>query len=127
MASKEDVIAKCEEFYGEIPEGFEGLLNQYPGVIESYLETRSQAFQDPPEGALSWREKYLVLLAIEISNRKVPATHTRNFVKRHGGSPKDVAEVATICLCLGGMITNIEAGNETIKIAEETFEDQETA
>lgn len=119
MAQEADVREKCEQFYGHVPEGFEPMLRHYPGVIEGYLSTRNEAFQDPPEGALTWREKYLVLLTIEISHRKVPDTHIRNFVKKYGGTADDVAELGAICLCLAGMITNQEAGAESIRIAEQ--------
>lgn len=117
MARQADVKDRCLELYGYIPAGFEPMLRHHPGVIDEYLDMRAEASKGATPGSLSERERYLVLLALEIPYGKVPEGHIKGFIGA-GGSADEVAELVALCICLRGMMTNQMTGHEAIEVAE---------
>jgi alkylhydroperoxidase/carboxymuconolactone decarboxylase family protein YurZ len=102
-------------------ESFELLAEYCPEVFEGYISLRRGAFKAPPAGALSIKDKELVILAIECMARKVnppPTFHARKAVES-GASLHEIAEVVSLCIMIGGMLTYQEAGQFVLRAARE--------
>ena len=100
------------------------LFGRYlPDTMGTWIDLRKSVFPDPPEeGGLSAREKELICTAIEIAALKPDSNpHARLAIKR-GATPKQVAEVAAICILLGGMVTYMTSGHNALRGAEEEYE-----
>ena len=110
------------KYYGRIPEAYEILGRHLPDPMVKWIELRKSVFQEPPVGALSLREKELICLTIEITSLKPNCETHAKLAIRQGASVKQIAEVAAICILLGGMATHIVAGQNAIKAAEEEYE-----
>lgn len=110
------------KYYGRILDTYEILGRYLPDAMAKWIELRKSVFQEPPIGALTLKEKQLVLVAIEVSNLKPnPEGHARRFI-RYGGTPKEIAEVAALCILIAGMETYQIGGNKALKAAEEEYE-----
>ncbi len=107
----------------EVIADFELLARYRPEVFGGYITLRQAAFNKGPDAALSPREKELVILAIEIGRTKVnppPIGHAKRAIEA-GATPADVAEVASLCILIGGMLTYQEAGRHALRAAEERY------
>ena len=107
----------------EVIADFELLARYRPEVFGGYITLRQAAFNTGPEAALSPREKELIILAIEIARTKVnppPVGHARRAIKA-GAPPADVAEVASLCIMISGMLSYQEAGRFALRAAEERY------
>ena len=109
----------CTEYFGKVMDHHELLGLYYPDCLEKWMDARKSLFKEPPEGALTLREKELICVAIEITARKPNmAFHTKKAIDA-GATPKEIAEIASICLLLAGMMTFVESGQHALKVAEE--------
>ena len=122
MAS-EDALESVESFYAidkEIQENFRLLHKYAPGTVDAYMALRRSNYREPPAGALTPREKELVILGMECAIRKsnpTPVFHAESAV-RAGASIEDIAEVLSLAIMIAGMITYQESGREVLKEAE---------
>jgi alkylhydroperoxidase/carboxymuconolactone decarboxylase family protein YurZ len=110
------------QYYGEGVTEVLGPLAEYrPEVFHGYIALRRAAFNTGPGAALSPKMKELIILAIEIATRKTnppPVGHTRRAMAA-GATVQEIAEVVSLCLMIGGMLTYHEAGWPVLKLAEE--------
>ena len=107
----------------EVIADFELLAKYRPEVFTGYIGLRQAAFNRGPEAALSAREKELVILAIEIARTKTnppPVGHAKRAIEA-GATPADVAEVASLCILISGMLSYQEAGRYALRAAEERY------
>lgn len=113
----------------DIQEGLAILAEQCPGVLNSYFHMRQAIFIGPPDPALSEKVRELVVLAIEtIAGRKnpPPVLHARKAVAA-GASLQEIAEVMSLCIMLGGMITYQESGQFVMLAARDALKDKDQA
>lgn len=102
---------------------FELLARYRPEVFAGYITLRQAAFNTDVDAALSPREKELVILAIEIARTKVnppPVGHAKRAIEA-GATPADVAEVASLCIMISGMLSYQESGRYALRAAEERY------
>jgi len=109
-------------YYGVVPDHYEMMGRYLPESMANWIALRKSVFEVPPIGAFSLREKELICTAIEIANLKPDSTLHARLAIREGATPKDIAEVAFICILLGGMMTYIVSGVNALKAAEEEYE-----
>lgn len=112
----------ASSYYGDagIEGDFDRLAKYQPDVVKGYMTLRSGIFREPPEGALSAKDKELVILGIEVSNKKVnppPEWHARKAIES-GATVEEVAEVVSLAIMLGGMMTFRESGRFVLAAAE---------
>lgn len=114
----------AENYYQDqkVMESF-GLLARYrPEVFDGYMTLRQAAYN--VEGAaLTPRDKELIILAIEIARCKTnppPTGHARHAIEV-GATPAEVAEVASLCILIGGMLTYRESGRFVLEAAEKAY------
>jgi len=101
--------------------GWEMLARYRPEVVTGYLGLRQAAFNTGRGAALTPREKELVITAIEIARTKVnqpPTFHAKKAIDA-GATVAEIAEVAALCILIGGMLTYQEAGKHALRAAEE--------
>ena len=92
---------------GEVMRDFELLARYRPEVFQGYIGFRRAAFNTGDGAALSPKLKELIILAIEIARTKTnppPVGHARKAIES-GATPAEVAEVASLCILIGGMLT----------------------
>ena len=121
----EDAWAYARDYYKnpEVIADFELLARYRPEVFGGYITLRQAAFNKGPDAALTPREKELVILAIEIGRTKVnppPIGHARRAIEA-GATPADVAEVASLCIMISGMLSYQESGRFALRAAEEHY------
>src|SRR5262245_41839140 len=123
--SPEDIAASWDyalKYYGEGATEVLGPLAEYrPEVFHGYITLRRAAFNTGPEAALPAKTKELIILAIEIATRKTnppPVGHTRRAMAA-GATVEEIAEVVSLCLMIGGMLTYHEAGWPVLELAQE--------
>jgi alkylhydroperoxidase/carboxymuconolactone decarboxylase family protein YurZ len=101
------------------------LLSRYrPEVFEGYIGLRQAAFNTGPDAALSPKFKELIILAIEIARTKTnppPVGHAKRAIEA-GATPAEIAEVASLCIMIGGMLTYQESGRHALRAATELYE-----
>lgn len=104
------------------------LLSEYRSdVFDGYINLRRAAFADPPVGALAPGTKELIILAIECMARKTnppPIFHARKAIES-GATVAEVAEVVSICIMIGGMLSYQESGRFVLRAAKERAEELE--
>ena len=106
---------------------FELLAKYCPDVFAGYMHMREGLFREPRKGALSAKEKELILVGIEVSNRKTtspPIGHTRRAIES-GATVDEVAQVVGLCVMLCGMITYRESGRFVLQAAIDAADEQE--
>jgi alkylhydroperoxidase/carboxymuconolactone decarboxylase family protein YurZ len=117
--SMENVREYCTSYFGRVLDHHELMGRYYPECLEKWMEARQSLFKDPPEGALTLREKELIAIAIEIAVRKPNVSfHVKKAIDA-GATAKEIAELAGICMLLAGMITLVESGQHALRVAEE--------
>lgn len=102
---------------------FELLARYRPEVFGGYITLRQAAFNTDAEAALTRREKELIILAIEIARTKVnppPVGHAKRAIEA-GATPAEIAEVASLCIMISGMLSYQESGRYALRAAEEHF------
>ena len=117
--------AYAQDYYKnpEVMADFELLARYRPEVFTGYITLRRAAFNTDPEAALTPREKELIILAIEIARTKVnppPVGHAKRAIEA-GATPADVAEVASLCIMISGMLSYQESGRYALRAAEERY------
>jgi alkylhydroperoxidase/carboxymuconolactone decarboxylase family protein YurZ len=110
------------KYYGRIVEAYEVLGRYLPEPMMKWIDFRKSVFEDPPVGALTLREKELIAMTIEIANLKPNSETHAKLAIQAGATPKDIAEVAAICILLGGMATYMASGQNALKAAEQEYE-----
>jgi alkylhydroperoxidase/carboxymuconolactone decarboxylase family protein YurZ len=114
-------------YYGEqVVEVLAPLAKYRPEVFLGYLNLRQAVFNTGPDAALSRKTKELIILAIEIATRKTnppPVGHTRRAMAA-GATVAEIAEVVSLCLMIGGMLTYHESGWPVLLLAEEIAAEQ---
>ena len=109
----------CRKQFGKVLPHQELFGRYYPECLQKWMEGRQFLFKEPPEGALTLREKELVAIAIEIVVRKPDVSYHVKKAMDEGATAKQIAEIAGICIFLGGMVTFVESGQHALKAAEE--------
>ena len=102
----------------DVLESFERLARYRPAVFEGYVSLRQAAFGG---GALSSKEKELIVLAIEVARCKTnppPISHARKAIDA-GATPAEIAEMLSIVLTITGMLTFQESGRFVLEAAEQ--------
>ena len=102
---------------------FEMLARYRPEVVQGYFSLRQAAFNTGAQAALTPKMKELVILAIEIARTKTnppPVGHAKRAVES-GATPAEIAEVASLCILIGGMLTYQESGRHALRAAEELY------
>jgi alkylhydroperoxidase/carboxymuconolactone decarboxylase family protein YurZ len=102
---------------------FELLARYRPEVFDGYMTLRQAAFNTDENAALPRKVKELIILAIEIARTKTnppPVGHTVKAVDA-GATPAEIAEVAGLCIMIGGMLTYQESGRYVLRAAEERY------
>ncbi len=87
-----------------------------PEVFEGFMTLRQGIFMDPPHGALSLKYKELTCVAIEAAKIVPSEGHARMAVEA-GATPHEVAEVLSLCIMLGGMVTYMHSGRKAMESA----------
>ena len=121
----------ANNYYGtpDVLRDFEMLAKFRPEVFDGYIALRQAAFNTDEGAALSAKEKELIILAIEIARTKTnppPVGHAKKFIDA-GGTPEELAEVAGLCIMIGGMLTYQEAGRYALRTAMEYYEEKHGA
>jgi alkylhydroperoxidase/carboxymuconolactone decarboxylase family protein YurZ len=109
------------EFEGAALDSFRPLARHAPGVLAGYAQLRQVAGLESPPAELTTREKELVILAISLAALKAnppPVLHARKAV-RAGATVGQVAEVVSLCLSVGGIVTYQTGGRFVIEAAED--------
>jgi alkylhydroperoxidase/carboxymuconolactone decarboxylase family protein YurZ len=107
----------------EVIADFELLARYRPEVFAGYIGLRQAAFNTGEGASLTPREKELIILAIEIGRTKVnppPVGHAKRAIEA-GATPADVAEVASLCIMIAGMLSYQESGRYALRAAEERY------
>jgi alkylhydroperoxidase/carboxymuconolactone decarboxylase family protein YurZ len=107
----------------EVLKDFELLARYRPEVVEGYMTLRQAAFNVGDEAALSPKVKELIILAIEMARTKTNPPPVGHAVKAvdSGATPMEIAEVASLCILIGGMLTYQESGRYVLRAAEERY------
>jgi alkylhydroperoxidase/carboxymuconolactone decarboxylase family protein YurZ len=107
----------------EVIDDYELLARYRPEVFAGYINLRRAAFNTGEGAALSPKVKELVILAIEFARTKVngPPTGHAKWAIEAGATPAEVAEVASLCILIGGMLTYQESGRFALREAEEQY------
>jgi alkylhydroperoxidase/carboxymuconolactone decarboxylase family protein YurZ len=109
----------------EVIAEFELLARYRPEVFEGYINLRQAAYNETPDAALSPKVKELIILAIELARTKTnppPIGHAQHAIDA-GATPAEVAEVASLCILIGGMLTYQESGRFALRAAEERYQE----
>ncbi len=115
----EDVRQYSKEYYGEILESYERLARYRPEVMVDWVKLRRTVFESKDSDGLSLREIELLATAVEIiAHKPNPDRHAKLAIDA-GATVKQVADMVSLCIVLGGMMTYIVSGQHALKAAEE--------
>jgi alkylhydroperoxidase/carboxymuconolactone decarboxylase family protein YurZ len=107
------------ECYGEMPEFFERLARYRPEVLVDWMQLRRTIFEPQGERGLSLRELELISTAVEIiAHKPNPDRHAVRAVEA-GATVRQVADVVSLCVLLGGMMTYGVSGQHALRAAED--------
>lgn len=123
-----DAWAYAKDYYKnpQVIEDYEMLARYRPEVVHGYLTLRRAAFNEEPGAALSPKMKELIILAIEIARTKVnppPVGHAKRAIES-GATPAEIAEVVSLCILIGGMLTFQESGRHVLHAAEDLYNER---
>lgn len=107
----------------EVLRDFELLASYRPEVFDGYVTLRQAAFNTDESAALSRKQKELIILAIEIARTKTnppPVGHAKRAIEA-GATPAEIAEVASLCIMISGMLSYQESGRYALRAAEELY------
>ncbi len=117
-ADLEAVRQSSRVYYGEVLESYERLSRSRPDVLVDWIALRRTVFESAAPGGLSLREFELVSTAIEIiAHKPNPDRHARLAIDA-GATVRQVADVVSLCILLGGMMTYIVSGQHALRAAE---------
>lgn len=95
------------------------MARHFPDCIEHWLRARDAISKPPSEGgALTEREKELVIVGMEIATRHKSIEHHTRKAMEAGATAREVAEVAGLCIMIEGMVTYVECGERAVLVAE---------
>jgi alkylhydroperoxidase/carboxymuconolactone decarboxylase family protein YurZ len=117
----------ADYFKGRL-DSYELLARYRPEVVHGYMTLRQAAFNVDEDAALDRKTKELVILAIEIARQMSnppPVGHAVKAIEA-GATPAEVAEVASLCLLIGGMLTYQLAGKHALLAAEDRYAELNT-
>lgn len=109
----------------EVLEDFERLARYTPTTFANYIKLRRGIFESP-ESSLTDRERELIIVAMEIIARKTnppPIGHALKALDV-GATIEDLAEVISLCIMIGGMLTYQESGRYVLRAVEERITEQ---
>lgn len=117
--------AYAKDYYKDqrVIDDFELLARYRPEVFHGYMTLRQAAFNGGPSAALSPKMKELIILAIEIARTKTnppPVGHAKRAIDS-GATPAEIAEIASLCVLIAGMLTYQESGRHALRAAEERY------
>jgi alkylhydroperoxidase/carboxymuconolactone decarboxylase family protein YurZ len=120
--------AYAEDYYKnpQVMADYELLSRYRPEVFHGYITLRRAAFNEEETAALTPKMKELIILAIEIARTKTnppPVGHAKRAVDS-GATPAEIAEVASLCILIGGMLTYQESGRHALRAAEERYSEK---
>jgi alkylhydroperoxidase/carboxymuconolactone decarboxylase family protein YurZ len=123
-----DAWAYAKDYYKnpQVIEDYELLSRYRPEVFHGYITLRRAAFNDEAGAALTPKMKELIILAIEIARTKTnppPVGHAKRAIES-GATPAEVAEVASLCILIGGMLTYQESGRHALRAAEDLYREK---
>jgi alkylhydroperoxidase/carboxymuconolactone decarboxylase family protein YurZ len=103
------------------PLGYEILSRYRPEVLHGYITLRKAA-KNNPRAVLSDAMRELIIVAIECARTKVNGPPTGHAIRaiHAGATVEQVAEVVSLCILIGGMLTYQESGKHALRAAEET-------
>lgn len=124
--SKRDIAAELEavrsysmSYYGELLPSYERLARYRPEVLVDWINLRRSVFASEQPDGLTLRELELIATAIEIIGHKPnPDRHAKLAIEA-GATVRQVADVASLCILLGGMMTYMVSGQHALRAAEE--------
>lgn len=118
-ADLEAVREYSRTYYGEVLESYERLSRYRPDVLVDWIDLRRTVFESDTAGGLSLREFELIATAIEvIAHKPNPDRHARLAIDA-GATVRQVADVVSLCILLGGMMTYIVSGQHALRAAED--------
>jgi alkylhydroperoxidase/carboxymuconolactone decarboxylase family protein YurZ len=124
-AEMDEAWAYAKDYYQnpQVMSDYEMLARYRPEVFHGYITLRRAAFNEDAGAALSPKMKELIILAIEIARTKTnppPVGHAKRAIES-GATPAEIAEVASLCILIGGMLTFQESGRHALRAAEELY------
>lgn len=116
QADLEAVRKYSREYYGEVLESYERLARYRPEVLVDWIDLRRTIFES--KDGLSLKDLELISTAVEIiAHKPNPDRHAKLAIDA-GATVKEVADVVSLCILLGGMMTYIVSGQHALKAAE---------
>ncbi len=107
------------EYYGEVLESYERLARYRPEVLVDWIKLRKTIFESKAGSGLSLKDLELISTAVEIiAHKPNPDRHAKLAVDA-GATVEEVADVVSLCILLGGMMTYIVSGQRALKSAED--------
>lgn len=117
-ADLEAVRKYSMEYYGEVLESYERLARYRPEVLVDWIQLRRTIFESQKGRGLGVKELELISTAVEIiAHKPNPDRHAKLAIDA-GASVREVADVVSLCILLGGMMTYIVSGQHALKAAE---------
>ncbi len=115
----EAIRTYSKQVYGQVLEPFELLGRYRPDVLVDWMKLRKGIFESQNEkGGLSLREIELISIAVEIIGKKPnPDRHVMRAIEA-GATVQQVADVVSVCIVLGGMMSYMVSGQNALKVAE---------
>ena len=121
--SERDVTADLEavrkysrEYYGEVLESYERLARYRPEVLVDWIDLRRTIYEG--KDGLGLKELELISTTVEIiAHKPNPDRHAKLAIDA-GATVREVADVVSLCILLGGMMTYIVSGQHALKAAE---------
>jgi hypothetical protein len=114
-----DAVRKYSlDYYGEVLESYERLARYRPEVLVDWIQLRRTIFESKDVNGLGLRELELISTAVEIiAHKPNPDRHAKLAIEA-GATVRQVADVVSLCILLGGMMTYIVSGQHALKAAE---------
>jgi len=117
-AELEKVRSYSQELYGGVLEPFERLAQYRPEVLVDWMKLRKDIYEPQDKSGLDFRQMELISTAIEIAAHKPnPDRHAVRAIEA-GATVREVADVVSLCIMLGGMMTYMVSGQHALKAAE---------
>ncbi len=119
VAELEAVRAYSMAYYGELLPSYERLARYRPEVLVDWINLRRTIFETKGDEGLTLRDLELISTAIEIiAHKPNPDRHARLAIEA-GATVRQVADVVSLCILLGGMMTYMVSGQHALKAAED--------
>lgn len=106
-------------YYGEVLESYERLARYRPEVLVDWIQLRRTIFESNDTKGLGLKDLELISTAVEIiAHKPNPDRHAKLAIEA-GATVQQVADVVSLCILLGGMMTYIVSGQRALKAAED--------